>query len=87
MSIPIETVRTDTFSMSFFRFGRGEKTLVILPGLSVQSVMAAADAVVAAYQGLQDTFTVYVFDRRTRMGLEQRDLLVKLRQIVANYSL
>lgn len=67
MSIPIETVRTDTFSMNFFRFGRGEKTLVILPGLSVQSVMAAADAVAAMYQGLEDIFTVYVFDRRTEL--------------------
>ena len=54
MSIPIETVHTDTFSMNFFRFGRGEKTLVILPGLSVQSVIGAADAVAAAYQGLED---------------------------------
>ena len=64
MSIPIETVRTDTFSMDFFRFGRGERTLVILPGLSVQSVMGAADAVAAAYRSLEDRFTIYVFDRR-----------------------
>ena len=64
MSIPIETVRTDTFTMDFFRFGRGSRTLVILPGLSVQSVMPAADAVAAAYQTLQDEFTIYLFDRR-----------------------
>ena len=64
MGIPIETVRTDRFSMDFFRFGKGEKTLVILPGLSVQSVMAAADAVAAAYQSLTDRYTIYVFDRR-----------------------
>ena len=67
MSIPIETVRTDTFSMDFFRFGKGERTLVILPGLSVQSVMAAADAVAAMYQGLEELFTVYVFDRRKEL--------------------
>lgn len=67
MSIPIETVRTDSFSMNFFRFGRGERTLVILPGLSVQSVMAAADAVAAAYQALEELFTIYVFDRRTEL--------------------
>lgn len=67
MSIPIETVRTDTFTMDFFRFGRGSRTLVILPGLSVQSVMPAADAVAAAYQTLQDEFTIYLFDRRSNL--------------------
>lgn len=61
----IETVQADTFSMDYFRFGRGEKTLVILPGLSVQSVMGAADAIAEAYRPIEDRFTVYVFDRRT----------------------
>ncbi len=65
MSIQIETVRTDTFSMQYFRFGKGEKTLVILPGLSVQSVMGAADAIAEAYSSLTDAFTIYVFDRRS----------------------
>ena len=64
MSIQIETVRTDTFTMDFFRFGRGDIPLVILPGLSVQSVMGAADAIAAAYRSLEDRFTIYVFDRR-----------------------
>ena len=67
MGIKIETVRTDRFSMDYFRFGRGKQVLVIIPGLSVQSVMGAADAVAAAYRSLEDTFTVYVFDRRTDM--------------------
>ena len=53
--------------MDFFRFGAGEKTLVILPGLSVQSVMGAADAIAQAYQSLTDRFTIYVFDRRSEL--------------------
>ena len=61
----IETVSTERFSMEYFRFGTGEKTLVILPGLSVQSVMGVADAVAEAYLPIQDAFTVYVFDRRS----------------------
>ena len=65
--IPIERVQTDAFSMDYFRFGTGERTLVILPGLSVQSVMGAADAVAAAYRSLADRFTIYVFDRRSDM--------------------
>ena len=64
MSIVIETVKTERFSMNFFRFGTGEKTLVILPGLSVQSVMGASDAIAEAYQSLADRYTIYVFDRR-----------------------
>ena len=67
MSIQIETVRTERFSMNYFRFGRGDKTLVILPGLSIQSVMGAADAVAAAYQSLEDSYTIYVFDRRAEL--------------------
>ena len=64
MGIMIETVRTERFSMDFFRFGEGQKTLVILPGLSIQSVIGAADAVAEAYQTLTDRYTIYVFDRR-----------------------
>ena len=60
----ISTVKTDSFSMDYFRFGHGDRTLVILPGISVQSVMGAADAVASAYQPLEDDFTIYVFDRR-----------------------
>jgi len=60
-------VRTDAFTMEYFRFGRGERTCVILPGVSVRSVMGAADAVAAAYDVLAEDFTVYVFDRRTEL--------------------
>lgn len=60
----IETVETNSFEMDYFRFGRGNDTLVILPGLSVQSVMNVADAVATAYRLLADDFTIYLFDRR-----------------------
>lgn len=65
--IPIETVRTDAFTMDFFRFGKGEKPMVILPGLSVTGVMSSADAVAAAYAPMAKDFTVYVFDRRAEL--------------------
>ena len=63
----VETVRTNGFEMDYFRFGRGEKTLVILPGLSVQSVMPMADAIAAAYRLFADDYTVFVFDRRKEL--------------------
>ena len=64
-AIKIESVPVGTGSIRFFRFGRGERTLVILPGLSVQSVMGVAEAVAAAYRSLTDRFTIFVFDRRS----------------------
>ena len=62
--IKIRTVKTKDFSMEYFSFGRGPRTLVILPGLSVQSVMGAASVVAEAYDLLTKEFTVYLFDRR-----------------------
>ncbi|MBR3640878.1 MAG: alpha/beta hydrolase [Oscillibacter sp.] len=65
MPVQIETVQTENCAMRYFRFGSGARSLVILPGLSVQSVMGAADAVAEAYRSIADTFTVWLFDRRS----------------------
>ena len=43
--INIEKVITPEFEMKYFKFGSGKKAFVILPGLSVTSVMDAAQAV------------------------------------------
>ena len=67
MSISIEKVSTDSFEMAYFRFGTGNKTLVILPGLSVQSVMGFAESVESEYSVMTNDFTVYVFDRRAAL--------------------
>ena len=64
MAVEIKTVVADSFSMDYFCFGKGDQPLVILPGLSIQSVMGAADAIAQAYRSLEDFFTIYVFDRR-----------------------
>jgi pimeloyl-ACP methyl ester carboxylesterase len=67
MMIQTGIVQTESFSMDYFRFGTGSRTLVILPGLSVQSVMGAAQAVEAAFRSFEDSFTVYLFDRRNEL--------------------
>ena len=64
MTIRTETVKTGDFETDFFRFGRGKRTMVIIPGLSVQRVMLSADAVAREYSVMEDEFTVFVFDRR-----------------------
>ena len=63
----IKTVKTKDFSMRYFCFGKGEKILVILPGLSVTSVMPSADTIAAAYGKFSGEYTVYLFDRREDM--------------------
>lgn len=57
-------VKTDKFEMKYFRFGTGEKIFVILPGLSVKSVMEFAGGIAEAYKMFAEKYTVYVFDRR-----------------------
>ncbi len=57
-------VRTNGFEMEYFRFGTGDRPLVIIPGLTIQSIMGAKDSVEAAYKIMWDDFTIYVIDRR-----------------------
>lgn len=67
MRIPIETVNCGAFTMDYFRFGTGKIPFVILPGLSVHSVMHLADTVAEAYSQFGTGCTVYVFDRRKEL--------------------
>lgn len=64
MNYITDKVITDRFTMEYMRFGDGRKSLVILPGLSVQSVMPFAPNIVRQYKCFTNDFTVYLFDRR-----------------------
>lgn len=64
MNVLLDTVKTDEFVMDYCRFGCGKGNIVIIPGLSVQSVMPSAQAIAQAYKILTDDYTLYVFDRR-----------------------
>ena len=57
-------VQINDMEMEYARFGSGDKVFVLLPGLSIQSVVAAKDAVEEGYAVLKDDFTTYLFDRR-----------------------
>lgn len=65
--VMIQTVENDDLTMDYVKFGQGEETLVILPGLSVQSVLDSAEAIVEAYQPLADDFTICLFDIRKEL--------------------
>ena len=49
-------------------FGQGEKTMVMLPGVSVKDVAWSAGAVAAQYRLLTEKYTVWLFDRRTNIS-------------------
>ena len=64
-------MRTASFEgneIDYLTFGRGEKNLVILPGLSVHSVMGLADAVESSYSCFAEDYTVCLFDRTKHLG-------------------
>ena len=64
MSVKTETIKTRTFEMEYCHFGTGSKYMVIIPGLSIKSVMESADFIAEAYSMFRDRYTVYVFERR-----------------------
>ena len=65
----VNTICTDSFAMDYCIFGAGDTPMVILPGMSVQSVMKNADAVAEAYACFSATHTVYLLDRVREMPL------------------
>lgn len=59
------TLRLDDISIDYARFGNGEKTLVMIPGLNLRGVKGAALPLAYMYRAFANDYTIYVFDRRT----------------------
>ena len=59
----IKSFSCDRFVMDYARFGSGSRCFVIIPGMSVKSVLFSADAIAAAFSMFAEDHTVYVFDR------------------------
>ncbi len=59
----VKTVKLDNVEMDYAVFGTGSKSFVIIPGLSIHSVMPLAESIAEAYASFEDEYTVYVFDR------------------------
>ena len=72
----VKTASAGEVEMDYIVFGSGERAFVILPGLSVHSVMGSAEAIAAAYKDFSEKYTVYVFDRakNIREGYTVRDM-------------
>lgn len=72
------TLRLKGGSMDYIRFGSGEKTLILLPGLgdSLRSIKGAALPMALLYRRFARKYTVYSFSRKYPLkdGCTTRDL-------------
>ena len=70
MQTKIGRLSFDGVEMRYLTFGEGQKTFVILPGLSIGSVLDAAKSIAEAYAAFAKEYTVYLFDRRENLPPE-----------------
>ena len=60
-------IKFDNIDMDFFKFGIGKNIMILIPGVSIKSVMESEKIIKDAYSIFKDDFTVYVFDRNKNM--------------------
>ena len=60
----MDTINIGNKSINYFKFGTGKKTMVMIPGLNVNSVLNFSDVVKHDYDMFSKDYTVYLFDRR-----------------------
>lgn len=53
--------------MDYCFFGTGDKTFVLIPGLSTAPITPAESIIAAEYAALTDDYTIYLFDRRNEI--------------------
>lgn len=59
----IQSVKVNNSEMEYIKFGNWKKIFVIIPGLSLKSVLLSEEAITASFSEFRDYFTVYLFDR------------------------
>ena len=60
----IESVTVNEMTMHYSKFGEGEKTFIVIPGISLKSALASERAAQKPYKKIAADHTVYIFDRR-----------------------
>ncbi|MCQ2603428.1 MAG: alpha/beta hydrolase [Spirochaetia bacterium] len=53
--------------MEYFKFGSGKKTFVIIPGISLKSIMPQKSAIANMYSKFAEKYTIYLFDREKEL--------------------
>lgn len=61
----ISNIKTDKYELKYGVIKGGSKTFVMLPGVSLVSVLNNIDGIEDAYNTLLDDYTIYVFDHAT----------------------
>ena len=56
------------FPLDYIRFGRGEKTLIMLQGLNTRGIRGSGASLAWMYRRFARDYTVYLFDRRPDVG-------------------
>ncbi len=76
MNVKVNTVRIKDNEMNYIVLGSGKKNFVIIPGLSIHSVMGLVEAIAEAYKDFNTEYTVYLFDRAKNIseGYSVRDM-------------
>lgn len=59
-----KTLRLKNGTIDCISFGRGAKTMIMIPGLSLRRVKGAGASVAFAYRSFAKEYTVYMFDTR-----------------------
>ena len=59
----INEVIINNKKMKYFKFGSGSKIMVMIPGLSIKSVMEYEDSIINDYNLFINDYTIYCFDR------------------------
>ena len=62
------TIHGKHFVMDYSRFGDGERTMVLIPGVSLLPVTPLVDFIARQYAVMTEDFTVYLFDRKRDIG-------------------
>ena len=72
----IETIKIQSGEMDILTFGTGSRPLVIIPGMSIVSVLLSSETIVRNYEPYIEGYTVYLFDRikQTPEGYSVRDM-------------
>ncbi len=63
VQIATQPLSTSAAKVECARFGRGKKPLVILPGLSIKSLMPLAGAVAERYKKFLDDYEIFLMER------------------------
>ena len=83
----VQTVRMADFEMEYAKFGNGPRQLVVIPGLSIKSVMKSAASLQVPYKMFTEDFTLYFFDRRKNVAPDYSLTQIATDQVLAMQAL